>query len=300
MAATSVESITLLQGAATSDQPLPSEGAKSIKIVIETLVPMRQTAVDSTPEQTAGSLTTRFVEALQRSRRSTVHPNSTGVSAVRLVHDGVYLDERRPLRELGLDHDSVVIAVARHVLPAHALPAAVELLLQWWPVVCTSCLVLVVLISAACETADCTRPLWGVVCVGAPMLIPFALVLSGALQEASGYRLLWFLRHRLLVWLVPTNAVAALIWLGAGADDIFGAGDECDEAASLLAAASMFVWVALLSMSLLWMLLAVAPCLAMCRLELGFRVLGFMAGSHRHPAGCAAHFGLDRSPSVGA
>ena len=59
--------------------------------------------------------------------------------------------------------------------------------------------------------------------------------------------------------------------------------------AVLLAASSMFVWVTLLGMSTAWVVLILAPCLALCRLDLGFALISFMSGIHRQPPGCARY-----------
>ena len=283
---------TLLHGA---DSESVRHTASPIKIVVETVVPMRKINVECTPDHAVGSLAARFMEALRHGRRtaSVSRPHGqtqSAPTAVRLIYDGVFLDEHKSMRASGLVHDSRVIAVAHRAAPAHALPAAIELASHWWPLLCACGITVGLLALAATEAAECARPLWSFVCVGAPMLIPYALVLSGALQQTTGHRLLWFLRHRPLKWLVALNALSGIVWLSLGSHWVLRVHAACDpHAAALLAASSMFVWVTLLGMSTAWVVLILAPCLALCRLDLGFALISFMSGIHRQPPGCARY-----------
>ena len=118
------------------------------------------------------------------------------------------------------------------------------------------------------------------------MILPYALVLSGAVQEETGRRVLWFLKYPPLVRLVAINALAADAWLVLGAVWIFPDSTTCSSADLPLVAASVCVWSALGLASLPPLLMVLAPCLALCKCRVGFVLIALMAGIHRKPRGC--------------
>lgn len=287
--------------AAASDQHWP-DSAKALRISVETLVPMRNTVMEATPDLGIATLQSRFVDTLKQERHFEPH-------SVRLVHGCSFLDESKSLRAAGIAYDSRVIAVA-HRSSHHTVWHSV---CAWWPLLLTCgvtlVLVLVTISSASTaanvgsrpslSTTTCGAHLAALVCVGAPMLVPYALVASGLTQAERGHRMLWFWQYRPLVWLVMLNGLLGCVWLIVGgswlsSDDAPSAKGSCSaaglDALAPAVAAAQFVWWALLLETLPWVLLIVAPCLALGRFEVGFALIAFMAGIHRHPDGTSTTY----------
>ena len=197
--------------ATTSDAYRPDSG--TVHLRIDSLVPMRELSIEATRDQSVGALNAQFIEALRKQRDTEPH-------SVALVQDGTFLDERKSLRAAGVTHESCIVAIALRAPHRTRWHAAAAFAAQWWPLLlaCVLALVLVIAATSGARGAEnYDEPLVVFVCVGAWMLLPFALVLSGAVQEEKGFRLLWFWPHRPLVWLVGLNALLGLVWLILGA-----------------------------------------------------------------------------------
>ena len=124
------------------------------------------------------------------------------------------------------------------------------------------------------------------------MLLPYSLILSGASQEETGYRYMWFFSHSnpWLLRVIVLNAIASFAWLFVGASWLFGDEQQpssCGNDWPLVVTAHL-IWLSLLVVSLPPLLAIAAPFCILCRCgrPLGFVLIALLAGIHRPPKGC--------------
>jgi len=161
---------------------------------------------------------------------------------------------------------------------------------RWSPLLLASCIALSLLGfgmdgAAGAHYADvCDRPLRAFVAVGALLLVPYGLVLSGTTQSERGHRLLWVWPYPWLLRLVATSMAASLVALALGGAWAFSADSTCRETAPRLHASAVALWALLLLANLPVLLCVLLPCLLLCRLPFAFEVVAFMGGRHRTEA----------------
>lgn len=161
---------------------------------------------------------------------------------------------------------------------------------RWSPLLLASCIALSLLGfgmdgAAGAHHADvCDRPLRAFVAVGALLLVPYGLVLSGTTQAERGHRLLWVWPYPWLLRLVATSMAASLVALALGGAWAFSVDSTCRETAPRLHASAVALWALLLLANLPVLLCVLLPCLLLCRLPFAFEVVAFMGGRHRTEA----------------
>ena len=148
--------------------------------------------------------------------------------------------------------------------------------------------------DADADAARCTFRLRLLLLSGAPLLLPFGLVVAGRFQESRGRRLLWFLRHSGCVsHLVVATGLLSGVWLALGGAWLFGA--TCEAVArdawsgavppptatadTTLYDSALGAWALLLLLNTPWLLLPVTALLLLCRCPLAFSLIACLSGA---------------------
>ena len=289
----STDEVTLLpQGAETSDAPVyNTQSDRGLRVVIVSLIPLRITELHlASADETIGLLKSRFLDTVYSENPSMREQQQQQQLDVRLFYDGIRLEESRSLRSYNLTEDGRrIVAMELRAWPVGLSNLLADIASRWWPLLMCAFSVLMMELIAA-NHISCSR-LATFVYAGAPMLLPYSLVLSGASQEETGYRYMWFFSHSnpWLLRVIVLNAIASFAWLFVGASWLFG--DEppssCGNDWPLVVTAHL-IWLSLLVASLPPLLAIAAPFCILCRCgrPLGFAIIALLAGVHRPPKGC--------------
>ena len=209
-----------------SDAPSSSSG---MTVLIESLSPARGDALDVAPWLTVAELKQRYLalqreSALESGGLTCFCPLTT---SLRLIIDGVELEDEQTLESCGVPPGARLCVVS--LRSRRGCYRAAAFVGHWWP------LGLVLLLWGALyaeasiapiasgPAARCSFRLRLLLFSGAPLLLPFGLVVSGRFQEQRGRRLLWFLRHSPGVSkLVLASGFLSLAWLTLGGCWLFG------------------------------------------------------------------------------
>ena len=277
--------------------------ASAHMVFVETLAPIRTYKLAIQPADSVAKLRAAFMQE---------HSGALGAKEMalhetqwKLVFNGQHLQDPRAIAaSCSMTNGARIVAV-----PCRSRRGFPGLLVRWGPLLGSAILMVVILVVGFSDDTSpgsmpanqCDRQDWLLRFVflagGAPLLLPYGLVLSGALQEETGFRLLWFWHEKAATPLVAGTAAATLIWVAIGAVWLF-TGDDDKSSGTLpteplpsqtscggpqLMAAATFLWVVLFTCSVPLLLIVVTPCLAACRLPVAFSLIGFMAGQHRAP-----------------
>ena len=217
----------------------------SITVMVESLAPARGYAMEVAPSLTVAALKERYLALTRREleqREDGAAARGRMLSALedgcacpfqtvlRLILDGVELEDGATLERSGVEHSSRLCVVSlRSRVGCWRLVACAS---HWWPlglaVLLWSALYAAALLAPAASGADtdaarCTLWLRVLLLTGAPLLLAFGLVVAGRFQESRGRRLLWFLRHSCCVSrLVLVVGVLSCAWLALGGAWLFG------------------------------------------------------------------------------
>ena len=281
----------------------------SITVMVESLAPARGYAIEVTPSLTVAELKERYLALTRREleQLEQLEAGSGGCAcpfqtALRLILDGVELEDGATLESCGVVSSSRLCVVSlRSRAGCWRLVACAS---HWWPlglaVLLWGALYAAALLApgagdADADTSRCTLRLRALLLTGAPLLLPFGLVVAGRFQESRGRRLLWFLRHSGLVsQLVVVAGVLSCAWLTLGGVWLFGA--TCDAVArdawrgaapgrpaaantTLLYDSALGAWVLLLLLNTAWLLLPVTALLLLCRCPLAFSLIACLSGA---------------------
>lgn len=280
----------------------------SITVMIESLAPARGYAIEVAPSLTVAALKERYLALTRRELEQLELEAGSGGCAcpfqtvLRLIHDGVELEDSATLESCGVVSSSRLLVVTlRSRAGCWRLVACAS---HWWPlglaVLLWGALYAAALLAPGASDADtdtsrCTLRLRGLLLTGAPLLLPFGLIVAGRFQESRGRRLLWFLRHSGLVsQLVVVAGVLSCAWLALGGVWLLGA--TCDTVArdawrsaapgrptatatALLYDSALCAWVLLLLLNTAWLLLPVAALLLLCRCPLAFHLIACLSGA---------------------
>ena len=284
-----------------------SDGPSNITVIIESLAPARGYAIEVAPSLTVLALKERYLALTRREpeQLEQLEAGSGGCACpfqtvLRLILDGVELEDSATLESCGAVSGSRLCVVRlRSRAGCWRLVACAS---HWWPlglaVLLWGALYAEALLAPGASNADtsgCTLRLRMLLLTGAPLLLPFGLVVAGRFQESRGRRLLWFLRHSGLVsQLVVVAGVLSCAWLALGGVWLLGA--TCDTVArdawrsaapgrptatatALLYDSALCAWVLLLLLNTAWLLLPVAALLLLCRCPLAFHLIACLSGA---------------------
>lgn len=284
------------------DEATPEPAAPPLLLIVESLIPVRGHAIEIAALETISNLKARYAQMLWReasahaalpvSSRATVAgpgailPGMTEQEYelhIRLVLDGVELADEARIEDCGLTNGMRVIAMDRHQRRGRAWKL-LRYAYHWWPALVVALIVGVLVVEGTGASLHlCDRPLLTFILLTAPVLMPYAVVLSGLFQPDTGHRMLWFLHHRVFARVVGFNALFALIWFILGAVWIFSGDSNCPSESPALYATSLVAWLLLAVVNLPWVVLLCLPCMLLCKCAIAFDIIAHMAGRHRRP-----------------
>ena len=279
----------------------PSDGP--ITVIIESLAPARGYAIEVAPSLTVLALKERYLALTRREpeQLEQLEAGSGGCACpfqtvLRLILDGVELEDSATLESCGAVSGSRLCVVRlRSRAGCWRLVACAS---HWWPLglavlLCGALYAEALLAPGAsdADTSGCALRLRVLLLTGAPLLLPFGLVVAGRFQESRGRRLLWFLRHSGLVsQLVVVTGVLSVAWLALGG--VFLYGGICEAVARdavlrrpaagttvLLYDSALGAWALLLLLNTAWLLLPAAALLLLCRCPLAFSLIACLSGA---------------------
>jgi len=220
---------------------------------------------------------------------------------VRLIFDGAELhDGRATLFAAGVVRAAAVApdtrpaeaSLVRLVALVSSRPScawtAARRLLGWSPLLLAlaSTCTLIAFLAPAAATGACAPPLVAFAGLGAVLLLPYGMILSGLTRDECGRRLLWPLRlpHTaaaiscgalLFVSLVSCVALGTWLWGDAGG--------TCRTGAPLAYLAALAVWLLLLAANAPWAMFLALPCMLACRSPLAFGCIAHLSGVRGGP-----------------
>ena len=261
-------------------------------VCIESLVPVRGTVLQVQPSDTVGGLKALYAARLAHEAASSTAAPMPGASepgyaqSMRLFHEGVELADSTPLGPLGDDLHLCALRVAGERAGAGRLCA------RWLPLWLGSLAVAALYSEAfalrpATGFATCDRPLVVFLALCGPIILPYALLCSGApsgrddalVRRVARYVEAEGCSSRLL----PASMLALLClgWLVLGTVWLFDPASDCHVAAPRLYYASVVAWVFLLLLNMPWLVLLAWPCLLACRSPLAFAIIECVSGGGR-------------------
>ena len=269
----------------------PSDGP--ITVIIESLAPARGYAIEVAPSLTVLALKERYLALTRREpeQLEQLEAGSGGCACpfqtvLRLILDGVELEDSATLESCGAVSGSRLCVVRlRSRAGCWRLVACAS---HWWPLglavlLCGALYAEALLAPGAsdADTSGCALRLRVLLLTGAPLLLPFGLVVAGRFQESRGRRLLWFLRHSGLVsQLVVVTGVLSCAWLAIGGFLLFRG--NCEGVAGttvMLYDSALGAWALLLLLNTAWLLLPAAALLLLCRCPLAFSLIACLSGA---------------------
>jgi len=282
--ACSVQPLQLLPARYTVvvERMLPETRGYSIEVAPDTTVEqlkalyLAATASEAPPAGSASTSTARRAsdEAAARVLRL------ADALTIRLVFDGHVLgDGCSTLRSAGVGPHARLVALA---LPRRSCLMAVALrLFGWSPLLLALASAGAAVTLLAPAAAAACSPLRALSVLGALLLLPYGVVLSGLTQDGYGRRLLWPLRlpHRAAE--ACCGALVLLSLLGCVALGVVLLGDAgrlCHSRAPRAYAASAAVWALLLLANVPWAVLLALPCLLACKSPVAFAVISHLSG----------------------